>query len=800
MIWMPALLIRMSTPEKASITPATPLFTAASSVTSIATPMAWAPLSPICLAVACAALPSRSAIATLAPSRAKTSAMSLPMPLAAPVMRATLSLSFMRVLSSWGSARQIDHANPALELRRLEPVGMGAGAPHVVEAGLPELAHRGAGEFVVLRIRGVGEAPVDQVGDGDLALVAQLRLQQVVVGIFVKGARQLVQEPAQRTAQVLELLHALGVEARLARIADVLLALEHLVEVRRQLAGRAEQVDLHDQGIDARRIVHHVPQRRVGDDAAVPVVLAVDHHGRKTRRQRAARHDVLGAELAFAVIEIDRIAGVHVDRADAQAHVLLAVQEIEIDQLAERPAQRRGVVDAERPGRGIRCQQGRRNPWREEPRHAEARRGEGVEPVQPGTQRRELRRWGPGQSGRDPIPELAQPLEPLLDRIARDQRAVDGTDRHARHPVRRESLFRHAFVDTGLVRAEGTAALQYQTRVLDRHAPRLAARIVVELLEARVQHQVAAHAGGGERRAEPPAEELGKGAAGALGPGRELVIGALARRAAVDQALRVVEGAHRGRLHQQYAAIQARAPCLGRAPCVREHVILQRRRVARADASGPEQAPQGDPRLHGRFSPGPSCCGLGPNSSERGSSRRSAARDTVSALERSSWAVARNSFVPMLAARSNASAAREISRSVSPPWAAIAAALSPPFCAAAATCRPDLARSSAAAAMFCDMPRSAATVAMISLRFCSLSSSLTPASAPVLVMVRRFRASLNCSRSDCPSAITGYRSPGCAAISSGPGAPGVASAMRASPVSSLRLTTATVLSLTGVLP
>jgi len=66
---------------------------------------------------------------------------------------------------------------------------MGAGAPHVVEAGLPELAHRVAGEFVVFRIRGVGKAPVDQVGDGDMALLAKLGLQELVVGVVVKSWR-----------------------------------------------------------------------------------------------------------------------------------------------------------------------------------------------------------------------------------------------------------------------------------------------------------------------------------------------------------------------------------------------------------------------------------------------------------------------------------------------------------------------------------------------------------------------------------------------------------------------------------
>jgi len=56
----------------------------------IATPIASPPPSRISAAAASAAARFRSAMATFAPSRAKVSAISLPMPLAAPVTIATL--------------------------------------------------------------------------------------------------------------------------------------------------------------------------------------------------------------------------------------------------------------------------------------------------------------------------------------------------------------------------------------------------------------------------------------------------------------------------------------------------------------------------------------------------------------------------------------------------------------------------------------------------------------------------------------------------------------------------------------
>src|SRR6516165_10159200 len=94
---MPALEIRISSRPKAPMVLATQASVCASLVTSTATPIAHlAP--PSSAATASAPFWLRSAITTRAPSRANNTAMSLPMPLAAPVTIATLFSSFMPIL------------------------------------------------------------------------------------------------------------------------------------------------------------------------------------------------------------------------------------------------------------------------------------------------------------------------------------------------------------------------------------------------------------------------------------------------------------------------------------------------------------------------------------------------------------------------------------------------------------------------------------------------------------------------------------------------------------------------------
>src|SRR4029077_1675358 len=67
----------------------------------------------------------------------------------------------------------------------------------------------------------------------------------------------------------------------------------------------------------------------------------------------------------------------------------------------------------------------------------------------------------------DELPELAQLPDPGAGSIAGNERGIHRADRDARDPVRREMGFRQRLVDTRLIRAQSTAALQEQRNAFE---------------------------------------------------------------------------------------------------------------------------------------------------------------------------------------------------------------------------------------------------------------------------------------------------------------------------------------------
>ena len=170
------------------------------------------------------------------------------------------------------------------------------------------------------------------------------------------------------------LLELIGVGARAARILDFLLAHHDVGQIAGNLAARAPEIHLKGQRVLARALLNDPLQRRVRDEASVPVELALDLDRRKAGRKRSARHHVLGSDRMRFVVEVDEIAGAHVHRADAEAH-LAGIDPVEVDKPLERALQELGFVEARGLKSAVRVQPGSGLPKREKARGA---RDEGV--------------------------------------------------------------------------------------------------------------------------------------------------------------------------------------------------------------------------------------------------------------------------------------------------------------------------------------------------------------------------------------------------------------------------------------
>ena len=167
----------------------------------------------------------------------------------------------------------------------------------------------------------------------------------------------------------------------------------------------------------------------------------------------------LTPSLAVAAVEIAHLAGADMGGADRQPRRAL-IDQIEIDQFGQRLLQRRGRVVAGAVGAE---------------RIAVAGMGQRVGPEEAGNAVGHRRPVGqlfvearkdvaktPDRILLHPLPEFAQPRQPVLRRIAGDQAGVDGADRGADDPVRLDAGLVQRLIDAGLIGAERAAALQHQ--------------------------------------------------------------------------------------------------------------------------------------------------------------------------------------------------------------------------------------------------------------------------------------------------------------------------------------------------
>src|SRR6516162_840209 len=137
----------------------------------------------------------------------------------------------------------------------------------------------------------------------------------------------------------------LGSRAGAAGIADVFLPLVDFLEVRGQAPVCVKQIDLEAEAAAAREVVEHILQGGVGDEPAIPIVLAVDLHRRKAWRQGGAGHHMLRTDGGLIVVEKRKAAAAHVHGAYAETYCL-GIDAVEIDQTLERTLERVRVVIA----------------------------------------------------------------------------------------------------------------------------------------------------------------------------------------------------------------------------------------------------------------------------------------------------------------------------------------------------------------------------------------------------------------------------------------------------------------------
>ena len=229
------------------------------------------------------------------------------------------------------------------------------------------------------------------------------------------------------------------------------------------MAGGAEQIDLEDADIFLMIASIHDPlQWRVGDKAAIPIVLAFDFDGREARRQRAGSGNVqridAAAVLELGAVEIAEVGAFDLDRANAQPRGA-AVEQVEIDQAFQRLDERRRVVERDR--RVAAEERDRVGQTRlVEAIHANSRGPGGGEFVEEAAKQRFLADRDRAGAGRYQLPEATEVFDTLFFRATRNDGRIDRPDGNAGDPFGPDARRVHRLISTGLIGTQCAAALK----------------------------------------------------------------------------------------------------------------------------------------------------------------------------------------------------------------------------------------------------------------------------------------------------------------------------------------------------
>src|SRR5579871_776363 len=107
--------------------------------------------------------------------------------------------------------------------------------------------------------------------------------KQLELGKALQFFGKLSEQAAERIAHLLDVAELVGVAACATRELNLLLTTHDLGEVVREGAAGAPDIDLEGEGVLLRLALEHPLQRRVGDESAIPVELAIDFDRREAR-------------------------------------------------------------------------------------------------------------------------------------------------------------------------------------------------------------------------------------------------------------------------------------------------------------------------------------------------------------------------------------------------------------------------------------------------------------------------------------------------------------------------------------
>src|SRR5262245_57610353 len=244
----------------------------------------------------------------------------------------------------------------------------------VAVAGEPVLFHRSPGELVVLGTALIFLCAINQVNDvADLFI--RLSRQQGHLGKVAQLIGKALEQVSDGDASLLCVPVEVYSRPRAAREADLLRPHVGIEKIAWQLPPCVPEIDLEGERVSPRPAIEHPLQGRVGNEATIPIILAIDLGGRKAGWQRAAGDDMRRGDPMGGGIEIDEITGPHVDRADAQARAA-TIDTIKVNEALKRGLQRRYIIVADRVSTGDfprhpRWKSGREEIWGAEQHDAE---------------------------------------------------------------------------------------------------------------------------------------------------------------------------------------------------------------------------------------------------------------------------------------------------------------------------------------------------------------------------------------------------------------------------------------------